>query len=224
MDLSYSYLPDDLDLSKPQFDIGSTRLTSVDAVKCLTGEYNVVIPLPNARPCNNLDEYLHKSTINVRRTPKNDLNQTSTSKSSTTKKPVKVPFAVPLVRNFEKILKKSNPFSGDSPNNAPSRPKRAKTDIFTKTEQIGSDSGPMLLLKKRLNQQLKVLIRRRKKVPYISRVIEYRGKLVLFDKHMNLYLQDVVEMFKYEKDGKVFSRGRHRDAIILRGDNIILVA
>lgn len=213
------------DAKRSTIDLSATKLTAQDAFKCLVGEYNVIVPTPNARPCNNLDEYFYKSTVNVRR-PKNDQNRSTSFMSTTTKKPAKPnePFSVPLVRNFEKILRRSTPVGDASPSLLPTRPKKPKPDLFTRTNQIDTNSGPMSYLKGRLNNTVKVMIRRRKKVPYISRVIEYKGTLSMFDKHMNMYLKDVIETFKYELNGKLLKRGRHRDGIIVRGDNIILVA
>lgn len=104
------------------------------------------------------------------------------------------------------------------------KPKRCRPDIFTRLEQIDQTSGPIYSLKECLNQAVKVLIRRRRKINFISRVIEYRGTLVIFDKHMNLILKDVIESFVYSIDDKVLKRARHRDCILIRGDNIILIS
>jgi small nuclear ribonucleoprotein (snRNP)-like protein len=212
------------DETKPYFDLSTSKLTVEDAIKCLTGEYNVIVPTPNA----NLDEYLHKSTVNARRTSRDEYGlQTTSKKNPRRASNPSEPFAVPLVRNFERILKKTANSTQDvlaSPSSMPTRPKKAKSDVFTKTEQIETNSGPLSHLKKRLNQVVKVIIRRRKKVPYISRVIEYKGILTMFDKHMNMFLKDVIESFNYQRDGKLLKRGRHRDGIMIRGDNVILVA
>lgn len=228
MDVSWTGLaPEQSDDKRPKIELGSSKLTPDEAFKCLRGEYNVIVPTPNARPCNNLDEYFHRSTINARRTPKSGHNQSvcsSTSRSSRTLTQPQERFSVPLVRNFEKILRKTTPTGDASPSMQPSRPKKARHDLFSKTQQIKPNSGPLWHLKDRLNEPVKVIIRRRKKVPFISRVIEYKGTLGMFDKHMNMYLKDVVETFKYERGGKILKRGRHRDGIILRGDNVILVA
>lgn len=199
----------DTDANRPYFDLSTTRLSVDDALKCLTGEYFVGVPTPSAKPCENLDQYLYRSkTKNYKG---GDGKQQSSSK----------PLAVPLLRNFERIMKQE---ARGSPSSRPTAPKKARVDVFTKAQQIQSSSGPILHLKNRLNQVVKVLIRRRKKVPYISRIIEYKGTLIIFDKHMNMLLRDVIESFKYERDGKILKRGRHRDEIIVRGDNVILVA
>jgi small nuclear ribonucleoprotein (snRNP)-like protein len=213
------------DATKPYFDLSTSRLTTDDAIKCLKGEYNVVVPTPNAKPCNNLDEYLYKSTLNARKTAKGDSKQQGTSESQLRRRSTgsNEPFAVPLVRNFERILKNTFQDARASPGSMAVRPKRARADVFTKTEQIDAYSGPLSHLKKRLNKVVKVMIRRRKKVPYISRIIEYKGTLTMFDKHMNMFLEDVIESFKYQKDGKLLKRGRHRDGIMIRGDNVIMV-
>lgn len=224
MTTNVSVMDESFDATRPYFDLSTSKLTPDEAIKCLTGEYNVIVPTPSARPCNNLDEYLHKSTLNTRKTP-NDAKQTTSKKNSRRVSNSSEPFAVPLVRNFERILKKTNGSQEvqASPSSMPTKPKKARSDVFSKTEQIETNSGPLSHLKKRLNQKVKVLIRRRKKVPYVSRIIEYKGTLTMFDKHMNMFLKDVIESFKYQKDGKLLKRGRHRDGIVVRGDNVILV-
>ena len=216
----------DFSQSTITFDLSTTKLTPGDAIKCLTGEYNVIVPTPNVRPCNNLDEYFHRSTLNSRKTTKNNHDRSLNSSRSGSRRVSQPcePFCVPLVRNFEKILKKSSPSEEASPSLLPTRPKKARPDLFNRTEKIEANSGPLSHLRNRMNAPVKVIIRRRKKVPYISRVIEYKGTLIMFDKHMNLYLKDVIETFTYENDGKILKRGRHRDGIILRGDNVILIA
>lgn len=124
-------------------------------------------------------------------------------------------------RQFERILKKQE---DGTPVGLVYRPRRSKPDIFSKTEQLGPSSGPIFMLKQHVNQNVKVLIRRRRKIAYISRVIEYRGRLIMFDKHMNLALADVIESFVYKRGEQILKRARHRDNILLRGDNIILIS
>lgn len=206
---------------KIQSDIGAIDLESEflkldDAIKCLTGEVQVILPMPNVRACNNLDEYFIKSTHGSQR-PQKQVPSSS--------KLLQEPFAVPLVRNFERILKKPTTNETDQATTLLSRViQKRKSDVFSRTEQLEDTSGPLVLLKRNLNRTIRVLIRRRRNVPYISRVIEYKGVLVLFDKHMNLYLNDVFESFAYKLDGKMLKRTRHRDSLLIRGDNIILIS
>lgn len=194
-------------------DLEEVILTPEDALKCLTDEVNVILPTPNVRACNNLDEYFAKSTS---KSPK--------SQSSRRLATPREPFAVPLVRNFHKILKKASDSQSPTALGLVHKPKKVRPDVFSKVEAIEDTSGPLVLLKKRVDQVVKVLIRRRRKVPYISRTIEYKGTLSLFDKHMNLYLRDVIESFKYTLNGQLLKRARHRDGILIRGDNIILIS
>lgn len=186
-------------------DLGINVLTIESAIECLRGDVDVVLPIPKAKPCNNLDEYFLKSTSN---------SQKNLSKKTE-------PFAVPLVRNFDKILKKPST-DGEKDLGFIHRSKKKK-DVFSKSTSIELSSGRPPVLAQRLNQVVKVLIRRRRKVPYISRVIEYTGTLVMFDKHMNLYLQDVVESFTYSSGDNLLKRARFRENILVRGDNIILI-
>lgn len=210
-------------VSSSFIDISTTQLTSEVAAKCLLGECDVILPTPNVKPCNNLDEYLFKSTLNMRRKSHDrSLNESRQSSRGSTR--LSEPFSVPLVRNFEKILKSENQSQASFSGNKVNRPRRMQQDVFTRTEQIETNSGPMSHLKCRLDQTVKITIRRRRKIPYISRTIDYRGTLAMFDKHMNLYLKNVIESFTYMRDRKKHKRARHRDGIILRGDNIILVA
>lgn len=220
--------PDRPSTGKQVFDFCSAILTPDECLKCLNRKADVVIPTPNAKACNNLEEYLYKSTGGLRKNKsavkKTPSNQASTSGSlpSASILSQSTPFAVPLVRNFDKILKKQDNLLGECPGLV-AKVRKKRADVFTKVEQIQPDAGPINVLKNRLNQHIKVLIRRRRKVPFISRVIEYRGELILFDKHMNLYMKNVVETFSYALNGKLHKRARHRDDLFLRGDNIILV-
>lgn len=161
----------------------------------------MLLPNPDAKICNNLDEYLYRSTVNAQKG------------KTISKGHRKEPFGVPLVRNFERILKRND-------ESTPLQAKRIRPDVFSRTET----SGPLSHLRSRMGQTITVLIRRRRKVPYLSRKIEYKGKLVLFDKHMNLFLENASESFLYQKEGRVLKRTRTRGGIIIRGDNVILVA
>lgn len=218
----------DTSTGRVTYDLCSTALSPDECLRCLKGEVDVIIPTPSAKACNNLEEYLYRSTCGSKkaqstskRTPS---SQSSVPESSpnTSNLSQSEPFAVPLVRNFDRILKKQDNLLGECPGLV-TRKRKQQLDVFTKIDQIKPETGPINVLKNRLNQHIKVLIRRRRKVPYISRVIEYKGELVLFDKHMNLYLKDVIESFTFSLSGRLHRRARHRDNLFLRGDNVILV-
>ena len=212
------------------FDLTSQRLSQEDALKLLDGEIPVILPIPNAQACNNLDEYLYKSTATARRSSLNKSQTGSEQRTKVSRKSSQFqePFAVPLVRNFEKILKDKGPQASETQatgsDERTAKPKRHNQDVFTRAESLEVGSGPFAHLKSRMGKSVKVIVRRRKKVPFISRIIEYRGLLVIFDKHMNLHLKNVIESFTYSKEGRILKRARQRDGIVLRGDNIILVA
>lgn len=206
-------------------DLGSDLLTPADALDCLIGPINVILPSPNVTACNNLNEYFAKSTAGLHKAQSSGL-ESSTSKNlkDSKSKFSQQPFAVPLVRNFDRILKKNdNEECQPGTKTVSSQQKKVKQDVFTKTEKSASTLGPLLLLRERLDKPVKVIVRRRRKVPYISRVIEYKGTLILFDKHMNVYLKDVIESFKYSLGGQILKRARHRDDTLIRGDNVILI-
>lgn len=208
---------------KKVFDLEAVTLNSDDALKCLRDEAIAILPMQNIKACNNLAEYFLKSTLNSSKKHKS-----SDSKETKNSKPFRStfstePFAVPLERNFDKILKKTG--SGlDCKPKSTGTSKKTKSDVFSKADQIEAKSGPIVVLKERMGKTVKVLTRRRRKVPFISRVLEYKGTLVLFDKHMNLYLRNVIESFSYTIENKLLKRARHRDSLMIRGDNIILVA
>lgn len=195
-----------IDKKPSVINLTTDKLTSDDALQCLRGEIEVIIPIPNIKPCNNLNEYFARST----------------SKSNKNLPKKSEPFAVPLERNFDRILKKPST-SSEAIASLTQRPRKQRPDVFSRAEKPDASTSRIPVLSKRLNQDLKVLIRRRRKVPYYSRIIEYRGTLVLFDKHMNLLLSDVVESFTYVSDDKLMKRARFRDNIMIRGDNIILI-
>lgn len=198
--------------SKRIIDLSKTKLTNDEALDCLTNDQvEVVLPNPSVKACNNLDEYFLKST---------NKTKVSTKKIS----PNQEPLAVPLVRNFDRILKKKNNSDGSETTSLLiHRPRKTQQDVFQKVAKV-SDNSSLVFLKNRLNRKIKVVIRRRRKCPYISRVLSYKGQLVLFDKHMNLYLDDVIESFAYHPYDKLIKRARHRKSIMLRGDNIIMIS
>lgn len=214
---------------KKSISLESDILSHDDAILCLTDQIDVVVPVPDVGVCNNLDEYFIKSTISTQRAQRISSNNPLKSLKShnhlgtTSRTSPEQIFVTPQVRNFEKILKKTDD-EQVTRNYQSSSSTRKKLDVFSKIEQLDPASGPLSLLKKKINSVVKVLIRRRQKVPFISRVIEYKGTLILFDKHMNLYLRDVIESFKYSQDEKLLKRARHRDDILVRGDNIILIS
>lgn len=223
-----------MECDKKLMSLESELLSQADAIQCLNGQIEVILPMPNVNACNNLDEYFMKSTLSkqkAQRSNQNNSNSSSSSKSEFNHKTTasnffQQPFAAPLVRNFDKILKKTD--DGQVMRGSPQLlnlvKRKSKADVFSKADKLGPSSGPIVLLKSKIDCIVKVLIRRRRKVPYLSRTIEYKGTLILFDKHINLYLKDVIESFKYTQGEKLLKRARYRDNILLRGDNIILVS
>lgn len=215
------------------YDFEQDLLSPEQARECLIQDEDIVkLPVPSVKACDSLDEYFSRSTAKKNRTSstcssssRNDSQNNKSLSTSITKH--EQPFSVPLVRNFDRILRKQSdagPLETSALLNIISKPKKSKADLFTRLEQLDQSKGPLSHLKKNVDKVVKVLIRRRRKVPYISRTIEYKGTLVLFDKHMNLYLRDVIESFKYQIGGKLMKRARHRDRMFIRGDNVILVS
>lgn len=198
-------------------DLSKSLLTAEDAFRCLTDAHvKIILPSPNARACNNLGEYFQKSTQNLPRNQNRNKSKTPSYHNET--------LAVPLVRNFDRILKKpSNSDEFGKTSFLIDRPRRVQHNVIDKAQNVKSNPN-LIFLRDRINEKVKILIRRRRKCPYISRVIEYKGKLVLFDKHMNLFLDDVIESFSYNSGDKLIKRARHRESVMLRGDNIIMVS
>lgn len=219
------------------YDLTLTKLTPDQALECLlTHDDSLVsLPTPNVRACNNLDEYMLKSTSKSSNITANGKLLSSTSepkyydcanrfkKSTGSTSFSNEPLATPLNRNFDRILKKTKNADGELVPVPLYSTKKAKIqqDVFSKMDTA---SLGLSLLKDKLDKKVKILIRRRRKCPYISRVIEYMGQLVLFDKHMNIYLRNVIESFSYNIGDKLVKRARHRDNIMIRGDNIILIS
>lgn len=214
---------------KKSINLESDIISHSDAILCLRDQIDVLVPFPDIGVCNNLDEYFLKSTISTQRAQQgSDIPlKSSESENHLENTSITFPeqiFVTPQIRNFEKILKKIDAGKVTRNYQLSSSISRKKLDVFSKIEQLGPSSGPLFLLKSKVNTDIEVLIRRRRKVPFISRAIKYRGTLVLFDKHMNLYLKDVIESFKYSRDGKLAVRARHRYDMLVRGDNIISIS
>lgn len=216
---------------KQTFDLEKDLLSAEEARECLIqGEDIVKLPVTSVTACANLDEYFARSTAKKKRTSSCSSSRTSSCRlrdSSASISRPEQPLSVPLVRNFDRILKKPNVDCHQESSallNIISRPRQKKPDLFSRLDKLDQSKGPLLHLKRNVDKTVKVLIRRRRKVPYISRTIEYKGTLVLFDKHMNLFLRDVIESFKYHLNGKLMKRARHRDKVFIRGDNVILVS
>lgn len=215
--------PNDCSQSETQvFDVETVILKPEEALKCLRDEAIATIPMENIKACNNLDEYFVKSTLNSQKKHKASHGKEARSSRPFRSSFSSEPFAVPLERNIDKILKKTD--STDCEPESTSSSRKINSDVFSKADQIEAKSGPIVVLKERMGKTVKVLIRRRRKVPFISRVLEYKGTLVLFDKHMNLYLKNVIESFSYTIGEKLLKRARHRDSLMIRGDNIIVVS
>lgn len=210
------------------YDLEQDLLTREEALECLRcGQDIVKIPVPSVKACDSLDEYFARSTAKKNRTSSCDSTRPESRSGNPNTSRYDKPFSVPLVRNFDRILKKTNdvcPEESSALLNIISKQTRVKPDLFTRLEQLDQSKGPLLHLKKNVDKIVKVLIRRRRRVPYVCRTLEYKGTLVLFDKHMNLYLKDVIESFKYHLNGKLMKRARHRDNMFIRGDNVILVS
>lgn len=213
---------------KRTIDLAKVKLTPDEALTCLTDcQVDVILPSPSVKACNNLEEYFYRSTLNLKKSQsqshtKSSKPQRSAKKNHSFSSEV---LAVPLTRNFDRILKRRD--SGDefgSTSMFITRPKKIQQDVFYKATHTEKSSA-LNFLKERLGKKVKIQIRRRRKCPFISRVLDYRGKLVLYDKHMNVFLEDVIESFAYKSsDSMVVKRARHRANLFLRGDNIIVIS
>lgn len=53
----------------------------------------------------------------------------------------------------------------------------------------------------------------------------FRGILLSYDKHLNLYLDDAVQIFEIEnKDGYPVTESEEIGTVILRGSNIVIIS
>lgn len=218
------------ELEQLVIDLETSILTKETALFCLTTKNtnNVILPTPSAQIFNNLDEYFKRSCPQKRHEP-NQIDQLKKGLLSSKYDP-------PPERNFDRILLKpecdprqvtsSSSSVVDNSKDAQQQKiiKRSKPDVLSKADKLHEASGPLYQLKKFLNTNVCVLVRRRRTVPFVSRVIQLDGKLIMFDAHFNILLHDVEESFKYSTpDGRLEKRGRLKKKLFVRGDNIILV-
>lgn len=183
-----------------EINLETTILTEHLAAKCFEPGTRVIIPMTNSQTCNSLSDYYNKSFGG--------------------KSPRKSNFFELPARNFASILLDPSKDASEQDR----RPKKKRPDVFKKIDELDHRSGPLNLLKQSLGKTIKVKVRRRRKAPYISRVIDFKGTLILFDAHLNLLMEDVTESFTYELDNQLLVRAREKKSFFLRGDNIILIS
>lgn len=169
-----------------------------DAKTCLLeDEMRVIIPIPNARTFNNIDEYYSKtfSKINAeKQLPSNSCEKLE-----------------PFQRTLQIVESVST------------HKRRELQTVLTKMRQT---NGPYFLLYKSLNNRIKVLIRRRRKVQLFSgRFGWISGLLIAFDKHYNLAMTDVDETYsQINKNNQKVDVNNHIKQLFVRGDNVVLIS
>ena len=94
-------------------------------------------------------------------------------------------------------------------------------------DKMKLSKGPISILYCSLNNQIKVLVRRRKNCFLREeRFCWINGTLLAFDKHFNLALKDVCEQFTHRDNVKetIVKIKKLSNQLFIRGDNIILVS
>lgn len=158
-----------------------------------------------------------------------------------------LPIGDPLRRDPDSIKKKRSRSSEETA--LPPPKKQGQLHPFESIAQSleESSSGPLLLLRRLQRQRIKVMTR------YVNAIRgTLTGTLIAFDKHMNMILRDVVEIYSprpldsqsksnvetelerrqklisgeestLSSDGKWSVRQREMKQILLRGDNVVMV-
>ncbi|RWS13035.1 U7 snRNA-associated Sm-like protein LSm11 [Dinothrombium tinctorium] len=158
-----------------------------DALKALHAEdQQLMIPVPNAKVFNNLDEYSRKSFGNA--------SIAVHSSQSSLKR-----------ESFRRL------FTAEQMATVSTKTWKEPPNVLSKMQQR---IGPLSLLTKCLNKRTKVLIRRRRRTENESeRFFWLTALLIAFDKHFNLVLYDVDEKCESKCDlterhfNKLFVRG-----------------
>ncbi len=74
---------------------------------------------------------------------------------------------------------------------------------------------PIDYLKGSINQIILIKVKRNRL---------FRGRLMGFDEHLNLYLEGTSQIFEYQnEDGEIREEHENLGSIVVRGDNVIFV-
>lgn len=135
-----------VDDKRRTIQLETSLLTPDDALLCFRDEATIVLPNSTVPACNNLDEYYVKSTFGAKKTKKNitDVSPSlgpSRTKRSNNESFSNEPFAVPLVKNLDRILKKTETNDCTNGTILMSKVNKTRPDIFSLTEKQEDTSG-----------------------------------------------------------------------------------
>ena len=84
-----------------------------------------------------------------------------------------------------------------------------------KSYQQGRPNRPIDYLKNSINQVILIKVKRNRL---------FRGMLMGFDEHLNLYLEGTSQLFEYmDEDGAIKEEHENLGNIVVRGENVIFV-
>lgn len=190
----------------------------------LFGDVSVKIPVPEAKIFNNLDEY-YKSSFQKKMSIQESKNQP--------KKPANL-----YERNVEFFYQKQDE-STTTETTSRNRRSRELTDVIKKMEQ--SQKGPLSLLYQSMDKIIKILIRRRRKSCLLreEKFSWITGRLIAFDKHFNLVIEDAIETYHHQRRQQIKSStidnkstnnsiqiqiiNKQSRQLLIRGDNIVMI-
>lgn len=79
-----------------------------------------------------------------------------------------------------------------------------------------STKRPIDYLKNSINQIIIIKVKRN----HI-----YRGRLIGFDEHLNLYLEETSQLIEdQDEDGNIIEEHENLGSIVMRGDNVIFIS
>jgi len=183
-------------LSSVDVDLESETFDAKSSL--LLDEIEVQLPNPSAQTFNNIDEYYAKT---IGKSKSGQQLMPSTSKE--------------VFPPFQRTLKIVESVS-----------RYKRKELQTVLTRMKPTNGPYFLLYKSLNNRIKVLIRRRRRVElFAGRFGWICGLLVAFDKHFNLAMTDCDETYsKVNDNNEKVDVINHIKQLFVRGDNVILIS
>ncbi|XP_027198403.2 uncharacterized protein LOC113792687 [Dermatophagoides pteronyssinus] len=190
----------------------------------LFGDVSVKIPVSEAKIFNNLDEY-YKSSFQKKIAIQESKNQP--------KKPANL-----YERNVEFFYQKQDESTTTETTSRRNIRSRELTDVIKKMEQ--SKKGPLSLLYQSMDKIIKILIRRRRKSCLLreEKFSWITGRLIAFDKHFNLVIEDAIETYHHQRPRQIKSStidnkstdniqiqiiNKQSRQLLIRGDNIVMI-
>jgi small nuclear ribonucleoprotein (snRNP)-like protein len=165
----------------------------------------IVLPVPNAPTFDNLAKYASRTMFSAR-------NETGSVVTSEEQAAHDLHQRLKQVREGQRKTIESNVV----------KPIKEKPNVLNWME---SAVGPCSLLVKLMQCKVKVMVRRRKHVPIVGegQFALVRGILRLFDRHLNLVLDQASEHVSGQLNDRPVSRERSLGQVLLRGDQVVWV-